>query len=253
MDNTSYYVRLKRALVVSIYEVYAETAKNFYSQCKLECKLCCTAAVLATTIEADLIIDFLEKIGDSSIMARAITAPDRDFVRPCLSINTLAAHCLRKEQSNEEDHVKTNSGKCFFRGDDGCLIYPVRPFSCRCMWSERLCLDGSQAVMDPLLVTISGVCQQLIEDVDQGGLYGNLKDLIIFLNEQTHRTAYLNGHILKHPPELVPTVSNPGLIVPPYHRPEVTRFLNQLWEQRIYNMHFKDAVGTIKEMAAQLE
>ena len=162
------------------------------------------------------------------------------WLQPILTINTLADYCIRrKEPPQHEEEMRLVSCPIL---ENGCPVYDVRPFGCRALWSESLCRESGEAVMNPALVTINGVFQQIIEHMDEGGLYGNMIDLLRTLADNDCWTAYREGRPLKGMSALLETRPNPGFLVPPEHRADVMSALELLWETRIDGIPFKEAL-----------
>lgn len=238
-------LELKRALLTTLYEVYDKTAKQFPAACSRDCDTCCTHNVVATTLEVELIRDHLQQIGRADLELRALQDTSRRRLRPRLTINELATFCLRREEppdQAEEFHVEP----CPIREEDGCPVYEVRPFACRSLWSEQACAVTGEAVMAPLLLTLNGVFEQIVEDIDAGGLCGNMLDLFSFLHANDRSAAYRSGACLEPEGFLRRTRPNPGFIVPPPHRQWVQSVLNVLWQRRVTDVSFRDALKTIR-------
>lgn len=60
------------------------------------------------------------------------------------------------------------------------MIYERRPLMCRIMASAIQCKESIAAELPPFLFQVSTLSLQLVENIDLGGLYGNLFDLIKF-------------------------------------------------------------------------
>lgn len=232
---------LKKQLLSALHEAYDEAATGFASACTRQCSVCCTHNVVATTLEADLVLDRLEATGRTDLILAMEEAPLPRRLRPALSINALAAYCLRRQDPPIEES-EIDSSPCPLRGEEGCVCYHVRPLGCRILWSEELCSSDGEAVMRPLLVTINGVFQQIAEHVDSGGLYGNLSDLVLALRQPAVRTPYRSGLALEPMPYLHRNEPSPGFLVPPEHRQAVSRVLGQLWEKRVDDRSFRQTM-----------
>jgi hypothetical protein len=125
-------------------------------------------------------------------------------------------------------------------------VYPVRPFACRSLWSKELCAVDGEAVPDAVLVTLNGVFEQLIEDLDVGGLSGNLIDLFAALSDPSCRVAYQANGRLEPVGVLLPNRPNPGLLVPPLHRSTVMRVLNSLERREVQGLPFRQAMKQLQ-------
>jgi len=232
----------KKSLLTALWEAYEEAASGFPSACKRDCKACCTHNVVATTLEAEAVLAYLEEAGRFDLVRVVTGAGEAQRIRPVLSINALAKCCLdRKEPPNEEAVFDTLP--CPLRQEDGCPCYEVRPLNCRCLWSSELCEVDGEAVMNPVLVTINGVFQQIAEHIDVGGLYGNVFDLLSALNHPEIRAGYRLGVSLQPQKTMPGTLASPGFLVPPEHREPVLAALTRLWNKRVGESTFREAMA----------
>jgi len=103
-----------------------------------------------------------------------------------------------------------------------------------------------KASMSPVLVTLNGVFQQILEHVDAGGLYGNMIDLVCVLAEPEARAAYRAGKGLKPTALVHATRANPGFLVPPQHRQKVMSALNLLWQKPVGNLKLREALQLLR-------
>ncbi len=236
---------LKRALLTSLYRVYDETLQHYAKACRVGCHTCCTRNVLCTTLEADLMIHHLDLTNRLDLVERFVGKPPQRIARPSITLNELAGYCLRKEEPPEQE-VDHAHEPCPLLENGKCSVYDVRPFACRCLWSEDICAKHGEAVMDPVLVSLNGVFEQTIEHIDTGGLYGNLLDLVSALVLRQTKDGYRAGRPLPEQSHLLETRANPGFLVPPLHRPTVIKVLNRLWEQRIGGLTFREVLRQIR-------
>jgi Fe-S-cluster containining protein len=237
---------IKRELLERVYETYSEMSAGFPSACKVSCAACCTQNVLCTTLEAAIMLEQIESLGLPNLLIADLQGVSPKRLRPTLTINSLAEHCLRSEEIPEIQEAAENPS-CPFLEHGSCLTYAFRPFACRSMWSDETCRPQGEAVMNPMLVSISGVFQQIIEDMDSGGLYGNLLDLLSYLNEPERRKTYVSGAGVAPGDGLLRNAPSPGFIVPPEHRPYVMKWLNRLWEKKVAGLPFKEALQKLRE------
>ncbi|MFH1115412.1 MAG: hypothetical protein V1792_16005 [Pseudomonadota bacterium] len=236
---------VKRALLKSLYRIYDETLQHHAKACHAGCSVCCTRNVLCTTLEADLVIDRLEKTNRLDLVERFAGNLPQRIARPSITVNELAGYCLRREEPPEQD-VDHAGGPCPILEDGMCPVYEVRPFGCRCLWSREICGQHGEALMDPVLISLNGIFEQTIEHMDKGGLYGNLLDLLSALVSVQNRDSYRSGRPLPQWPHLPATRPNPGFLVPPLHRPTVIKALNRLLEQRIGGITFREVLRQIR-------
>lgn len=211
-----------RHLISDIFEVFSEASAGIAFACGPGCATCCTRSVTLTTAEGQLIVDFLHEVG------ACLPELPRDPVplRPALTSNGLAALCLAGKEMPEESESPWLFEPCFFLKDGLCSIYPVRPFACRSFGSTVNCADSSMAEVPEWLATLTIVTSQLLEDMDQGGGWGNLADVLAFLDDRQDETARLAARA-----RLLPNLNIPGLLVLPEERPIIDRFLAKARER----------------------
>jgi hypothetical protein len=246
-DRTPPALHDKRALLFVLYEVYEEIAAEFPAACRKECLTCCTHNVLSCTLEVDLILEFLRDRGRQDLVHRMLTPGTGPRMRPALSINELAGYCLRREEP-PLDAPDFDSLPCPLREPEGCPIYPVRPFSCRALWSSRLCTDGGSAIVHPFLVTLGGMFEQMIEHVDAGGLCGNMLDLAAQLGQEEQRSAYRAGDAVTSAAFLTETHPNPGFLVAPGHRKEAAGVMDRLRTRTVNGLSFREALDAVRRV-----
>lgn len=238
-------LELKRTLLSSLYRVYDEATQHFERACRLRCHTCCTQNVLCTTLEADLMVNYLQNANRSDLVDRIQMRPAKQILRPSTTLNELAGYCLRRQEPPEQ-HAALPLSPCIFLEDGACLVYAVRPFACRSLWSEQTCADRGEARMNPVLVSLNGVFEQTIEHIDQGGFYGNLLDLLSALVSDENRDTYRLGRPLRKSSHLLETRPSPGFLVPPSHRPIVIKALNRLWEQDVDGLSFREVLRQLR-------
>jgi hypothetical protein len=233
-------VSLKRELLSNVYEAYEEIVEGFDVACRRDCSACCTSSVFATTLEALLIIESQES-AESSLFELARSTPIENRPSPGLTINQLAKCCLERKEPPPEG-PPAEPVPCPFRQDDGCPIYEARPFHCRGMFSSQLCDTGGEAVMSPVIISLNGVFEQVIEHIDRGGNTGNMLDLLGALEDPQFLESYKQSGQGRPSPRLLIAQPNPGFIVPPQHRQQVAAALASLWKRTVRGLPFRDAM-----------
>ena len=246
MTTTSTPGNVKRALLLALYDVYEGLVHPTMFACERACYACCTHNVLATTVEMDFISDYLAQMERPDLVARFQQDAQGTRMRPRVTINALADYCLRRVDPPEPIH-EFDMGACPLHDADGCPVYPARPFSCRSLWSKERCAVGGEAVPEPVLVTLNGVFEQLIEDLDVGGLSGNMIDVFIQLSDPRVREAYQAGRPLEPTDHLLANRPNPGLLVPVEHRAVAIHALHVLDKREIQGLPFRQAVKALRD------
>ncbi|MBI4962029.1 MAG: hypothetical protein HY913_02010 [Desulfomonile tiedjei] len=244
-QNTQSCLEIKQSLLKAACEAYEEVIKPFPAACRKDCKACCTQNVLGTTLEADLLVSELETKGRKDLLEKIRNVEKEKRLQPNFTINSLAGYCLRREEPPWQ-HREFDSRACPLREEAGCAIYQARPFGCRCLWSEEICEMGGEALMSPVLISLNGMFQQILEHIDAGGLYGNMIDLVCAVVEPGTRSSYRSGVWLNPTDVLHAACPNPGFLVPREHRPTITRALTLLWQKRVGDLSFREALELIR-------
>lgn len=172
---------LKNKLSLIVREEYQNwfASKNLSLKCDKGCAACCSVNVKITSIEGEMIYDFIVESGREEWFAGVLKQSCKSE-KIHLTTNGFAANCL----AGKETEVDTPGlGHCPFLMDGCCSIYEVRPFSCRCFVSTIGCGDQSTAEVPAIVLTASTVMMQLLEHVAQGEYWGNLQDVLIALSD----------------------------------------------------------------------
>ncbi len=167
-------IKKKKGLVFNLYETYERLVEPYKTQavCAKGCASCCidVGSVGATTLEGLIIQEYLEGWDPQS----------------SLEINRM----LRENRG-----VKLNNAfaRCAFLDvEQSCRIYPVRPFSCRRLYSVRKC-DGQGAVVHRQAVVLGQRIEKELQNVDPGGCSGHLSYVLDLLDNKAFRRGYLRG------------------------------------------------------------
>ncbi|HAA84069.1 MAG TPA: hypothetical protein DIT22_07575 [Thermodesulfobacterium commune] len=195
-------VATKLELLKKLYEHLENTYQAWDLFCKPGCNLCCTQRIYATSLEA---YHLLEKISPE-VLTRVSHL--QNYPRPKITHNQTLLCYLQGTEPPLEDyppHLST----CPFLDEKGlCMVYPYRPLMCRIMASTKSCEQG-EASLPPFLFYVGTLALQLAENIDIGGLYGNLFDLLKFLKD------YKEGQVEEVPPYLLSNVDVDELPVLP--------------------------------------
>lgn len=238
-------ISVKMDLMAVIEDVFAGyVSENHAMACQKSCSTCCTKDVVATTIEAYRVLNALQGDRDRNILERLREATALDLFRPKVTTNALARACMSHEEPPVEEPPE-DSGFCPLLQDGLCLVYPVRPFSCRGMFALTKCVPGGEAEVPPELISIVTVCWQIIEHLDAGGLYGNFFDLVKVLEDRNNHWKYSIGEQVMAK-GLPPTKPVPGLLVPPEHVETVNRFLARLFTRECRGEQFRKIMSGLR-------
>jgi hypothetical protein len=158
----------------AIYEGYERAVALFKagSICKPGCAFCCThyGSVDITTLEGRIIWDWLsQRRADEH------------------------AGLQRKIEKNRKSKEKGASAPCpFLKPDRTCLIYPIRPFSCRQLYSVRPCEGRGPTVHRQSREAAQKTIIQL-QKLDATGYSGHISYILYLLDRKNFRKVYFNG------------------------------------------------------------
>lgn len=206
----------KEALCI-IYGHYKKWANAFEFACDKGCSTCCTQSVTMTTLEGELIADYIQK--EKPELLPLLESLPPDSTAPTTTTNQFAQACLEGKDLNEEE-VSWNFSPCLFLRKNCCTIYPVRSFMCRSFGSKIKCNISGSAEVDPVFLTLNTVIMQCIEHLDQGRPWGNLNSILRLLtttdpDEMNKKNTLFAQQI-------------PGFLIPPEEHSQLQEHLNTL-------------------------
>jgi len=159
-----------------LYDYVETTYKAFPLACKPGCSLCCTQKIFATSIEAYYILDILSEKDFKKLFQI------EGYLRPKLTHNQILLSYKEGAEPSMEEIPESLNPCPFLTKEKLCKIYERRPLMCRITASTIPCEKGL-AELPPFLFQISTIVLQLVENIDLGGLYGNILDLLKFLDQ----------------------------------------------------------------------
>jgi uncharacterized protein len=162
----------KKRQLVALYEAFERQVAPFRAQavCVKGCADCCiqVGTVAATTLEGMVIREYLE----------GWSKPARKAVRQRL-------HANRREKLTQV------FARCAFLDEEqACTVYPVRPFSCRRLYSVKTCGDQGPVIHRRAMALASRTIE-VLQDLDPAGCSGHLSFILYLLEKQEFRRAYL--------------------------------------------------------------
>ncbi len=209
-----------------IYEMYDQYTRKLSLACRKYCDHCCTCNVTATGLEALKIARSLSESRKKEVFRALYPSLAKKRYLPGTTLNQMAEMCARKEEPPDEE-VNPDWGKCPLLTNRACPIYEVRPFGCRCLISTRDCSLAGCAEIDPFTLTVNYVFAQFIEHLDQGGVYGNLADVLC--SELGSGAAVDPGQECGScRPWLIENRPIPLLLIPPSHRQGIYPLVEKL-------------------------
>ena len=165
----------KRQQLISIYNGF-ETAAADYKQeaaCHKGCAFCCSDAgsIDITTLEGMVIREQMD----------ALPRPRQIALK-----KSLAADMRRREQ-------KKTSACPFLMKNRSCLIYPVRPFACRRIYSVTVCSASQHPMLSQKVMALGQQTIRMLQQLDDNGYSGHLSYILHMLDTPAFLKAYLAG------------------------------------------------------------
>jgi Fe-S-cluster containining protein len=207
-----------RECLFKIYALHGRWAREFTLACEKGCAACCTQSVTMTTLEGELLNDFLT---DHPELLPLLEAMPGNAPAPPTTINQFAAACLLGEYA-DEPLPALDLAPCVFLRDNCCTVYPARPFMCRSFGSKVRCDSSGAAEVEPFFLTLNTVILQCIEHLDLGRPWGNMYPVLSAIRRQTTN----NG--TEKIPGLLIAEQIQGFLIPPDEADRIHDFLQSL-------------------------
>jgi uncharacterized protein len=194
----------KKNNLFPIYDAFdaAATAYKSEAACQKGCAFCCRDAgsIDITTLEGLVIRDQVATLPRS----RQVAIKKR-----------LAADMKRREQ-------KKPSACPFLMKNRSCMIYPVRPFACRRIYSLKICSATQHPVLNRQVMGLGEQTIRALQQLDDSGYSGHLSYILYMLDTPTFLASYLAGEY--HPENVMGFGRAHGIII---NRVIVTRQTEQ--------------------------
>lgn len=163
----------RRKKLNELYAAYEDEVVEFKKAavCTVGCAFCCTEVgnIDINTLEGIIIQDRMPAFGeriDAEISTRLLR--------------------------NKEERKQGRLARCpFLKEDSTCSIYDIRPFSCRQLYSVKLCI--SAPVMHRRAYEASRKLVQEIQQLDINGYSGHISYILFLLTRKAFRNQYLLG------------------------------------------------------------
>jgi hypothetical protein len=164
----------KKTKLLSIYESFDEAVAEFrkHAVCERGCNFCCThmGNVDIVTLEGVMILERLEGMDEEA--------------------RKKVAGRITRNRTEKKEGKKP---PCLFQNDGGaCLIYEVRPFSCRQLYALRKC-DSGGPLLHKQAVGLSHATVKEIQRLDSTGYSGHISFILYLLGMEEFRKTYLSG------------------------------------------------------------
>jgi len=218
----------------TLYNYVENTYKVYPLACKPGCSLCCTQKIFATSIEAYYILDILTETDLERLFQI------KNYLRPKLTHNQILLCYKEGSEPSLEEFSEILDPCPFLTEENLCKIYERRPLMCRIMASAVPCEKG-YAELPPFLFQVSTIALQLAENIDIGGLYGNILDLLKFLYK------YKKGSAEEIPDYLLNTIEVDELPILPEER-ELKKWVGNLYRTPISkDFTFRELLQKLRE------
>jgi len=168
-------IEKKKEKLLSLYDEYEKQVAYFKKDaaCVIGCADCCidVGNIDITTLEGIIIQNEIHRLPEP-----------------------LQSEIKDKLIQNKSECEKKTLVRCAFLNDDKtCLIYPIRPFSCRQLYSIKRC-NGNPPVMHRFSVLISREIRKEIQQLDSSGYSGHISYILYLLDDKKFRESYIRGH-----------------------------------------------------------
>lgn len=167
-------LREKKDKLIEIYNQFEKEVFDFKKQavCKMGCADCCKnmATIDITTLEGFMVYERIDSFSSST----------KREIKKRLNQNKF-----------EKEHNKLVNCP-FLKEDNTCLIYDVRPFSCRWLYSVKRC-NGGPPTIHRRVFEIANRTIKEIQRLDSNGYSGHLSFILYLLNRPDFRKRYLSG------------------------------------------------------------
>ena len=220
-DTVSADLCQKKELLKNFYCVYSDWVRRFPLACRKGCAACCTQSVTMTSLEGEIILDFIKVQGREKWLRAELAESIPGKSRPLITTNQFAEACLNQLDVDSNAFGCWDFTPCIFLEENICSIYEVRPFGCRSFGSIVRCTEDRTAEMAPIHLTVNTVLGQIIEHLNSdNGYWAGMMDILYSL---VH-----NDLVKVH---LTQARSVPGFLLEPQEVREVHVFLKKLREQ----------------------
>jgi len=167
-------LREKEKRLKQIYERFERDVREFKKDaiCKIGCTYCCTEVgnVDTITLEGAIIRERIKSFSQS-----------------------VKRHVKNKIAQNRLEKQEAKIARCpFLKEDETCMIYDIRPFSCRQLYSIRECRGRGPSVHRQAKELAEQAVKE-IQRIDDTGYSGHLSFILHLLDRPGFMKFYLSG------------------------------------------------------------
>ena len=164
----------KRKKLRELYDQYEREVVEFKkaAACEVGCADCCidVGNIDITTLEGIIIYEQIASFEEQ--------------------IHTEIKNRLAKNKAEREE--KKLSRCAFLNEDKLCIIYDIRPFSCRQLYSVKKC-NGEPPTIHRQAMEIGRQIREKIQQLDTAGYSGHISYILYLLDNDNFRKCYLSG------------------------------------------------------------
>ena len=222
-DSTSTGMEHKKQLLHAVYSEYSTWISRFPLACHKGCASCCTQSVTMSSLEGELIFDFLSAQGREKWLLDKLARTVPGKSRSIITTNQFAEACFKHHEVDIDALGCWDFTPCVFLEDEVCSIYEERPFGCRSFGSLVRCTAGRAAEMAPIHLTVNTVFTQIVEHLSSdNGCWSTMMDIL-------HSLVYKEDMMRK--PHVLKARPVPGFLLEPREMHVVGGLLQKLREQ----------------------
>ncbi len=164
----------KQNQLIEIYDRFEENMRPYKKDalCKAGCSFCCThfGNVDITTLEGFRILEYLRGI-------------PKKLQKPL----------QKKIDQNKKDRENQKISACpFLKPDQTCLIYEIRPYSCRRLYSLSKC-GANGPTVHRQATDLSNDTLRMLQALDSTGYSGHMTYILHLLKQPDFLSLYLSG------------------------------------------------------------
>ena len=183
----------KTKALAEIYAAFEEKVSEFKKSaaCKIGCSDCCIHVGNVDIITLEGIV--IQK------MVSAFGKREKKEIRKRLF-------------ENRAQRERGGLARCaFLKKDNSCLIYDIRPFSCRRIYSIETCNRSQQPIVHRQAFTIANETIKRLQGLDDTGYSGHMSFILCLLEKPDFKKTYLSGKF--DPGKIMTFGKSHGLII----------------------------------------
>lgn len=185
-------IEIKKQQLFDLYGDYAKITQPYLASavCRNGCADCCTTvgSIDITTLEGFIILRHLKGLSP-----------------------TAQKNLNKRLKQNRKIKQEAKFARCaFLQDDNSCAIYPLRPFSCRRLYSIRKCGESGPTVHRQAWEAAEQI-RLAIQQLDNTGYMGHMSYILQLLNDPKFLKTYLSGEF--SPEDIRTFAMNHGLFI----------------------------------------